>query len=129
MFKFLSNFPFYLKFWVFFFFFLVPSQEFVTVQKSVPKAICWIRRIALMHLAIAYLHTPSPTLAIHSKDDINKLGKSILYPLKFTTIFNSITKVLIFSIDPFKVSISFNSSIFFQNALNSYLFFPKFPQQ
>lgn len=31
-----------------------------------------------MHLAIAYLQTPSPTLALHSKDDINKLINQIL---------------------------------------------------
>ena len=49
--------------------------------------------------------------------------------MKLATIFNLATKVSIFSIDPRKVSISFNSSIFSQNALNSDLFFPNYPQQ
>jgi hypothetical protein len=44
-------------------------------------------------------------------------------PLKLAAIFNSATKVSIFSIDPFNISISFNSGtfdFFSQNALNSY---------
>ena len=43
--------------------------------------------------------------------------------MKLAVIFNMATKVLIFSINPSKVSISFNLDTFFQNALNSYLFF------
>jgi hypothetical protein len=53
------------------------------------------------------------------------LGKLLFTPPKLATIFNSTTKVLIFSIDSPKVSISFNLGTFdfyfyfFQNALNS----------
>jgi hypothetical protein len=49
-------------------------------------------------------------------------GKSTIHPLKFVAIFNSATKVLIFSIDPFKVSISFNSGTF-----DFFFFFSKMP--
>jgi hypothetical protein len=48
-----------------------------------------------------------------------ELGKSIVHPPKLAAIFNS----------AIKVSISFNSGTFSQNALNSDLFFPKCPQQ
>jgi hypothetical protein len=49
-------------------------------------------------------------------------GKITVHPPKLAAIFNLTSKVSIFSIDPPKVSISFNSStfdFFSQNALNS----------
>jgi hypothetical protein len=47
------------------------------------------------------------------------MGKVLFTFLKLAAIFNSATKVLIFSTDPLKVSISFNSGTFSQNALNN----------
>jgi hypothetical protein len=49
--------------------------------------------------------------------DLEIIGKIIVHPLKFVAIFNSTPKVLIFSIDPLKVSKFFNSGTHQSNPL------------
>ena len=122
-------------------------------QSIIKWAICEYKERELWEKDHRKIYSMSPNLYVdHDKGELNNscivnfvsfylhgglsltkfcvgiIGKSIVHLPKVGNNFNSTTKVSIFSMNPLKVLIAFNSCTFSQNVLNNDFYFPKCPQ-